>query len=540
MTPRHLDSLRSLFSSLCEDSMTSQELAGLEDKLRDDPAALSEFVAYLDLHAALDWEFSRKESVRPGKSEETEAEEDQNDPGIFQHDDTIARATDTMPLPARRAAWFSKHISRDSIVITAVLFLAVGLVLGRLYMSNGTDDGTRKTAEKPAPAAKHVAILNGESEVTWIEGQRTKAHDPRLWPGEKLVIDGGLIDLKYLTGARVVIEGPAEFVVGGTEAQGKEIARSSSPHPSRLTPQSSANSGYLARGKLVARCKTKASKGFTIHTPHAQVVDLGTEFGVDVKLGGAIRLLVFEGKVDAVPQRDGSWASRTLVANEAMTIDRDSTEVPVQSATLLAEFSRARSWSPKTNLLANAGFESATKIPHGWPKKPARWTGDVSRIVRSEQGITPASGMHMLRFVETLGGSKHDGVGCNERQLIDLRSRRDQIQAGGVVATLSATFNRVAKDERTDDAFVLEIYAPKRIPSKGEFVGSPLVRQTFTTDADPSTWQAVSVQAALPNSTRFLLVDIAALENRYNNQQPPEFDGHYMDDVRLTLDSTED
>jgi ferric-dicitrate binding protein FerR (iron transport regulator) len=50
----------------------------------------------------------------------------------------------------------------------------------------------------------------------------------------------------------------------------------------------------LRRGKLLGRCETPASQGFTVHTPNATVVDLGTHFGVGVE-SGSTETVVYEG-----------------------------------------------------------------------------------------------------------------------------------------------------------------------------------------------------------------------------------------------------
>ncbi|MCG8587308.1 MAG: hypothetical protein MI757_21595, partial [Pirellulales bacterium] len=139
-------------------------------------------------------------------------------------------------------------------------------------------------------------------------------------------------------GAKVVIEGPAEFVVGGKqEAEGgKEgnrhqgtkaqiegkSARSSSPQSSPLNPHpSSANSGYLSLGRLVARCDSPESKGLSIVTPTARVVDLSTEFAVEVRRDGKTKLHVFEGKVEL--NSDEGKTTRVVLAGDSLLVARD-------------------------------------------------------------------------------------------------------------------------------------------------------------------------------------------------------------------------
>jgi hypothetical protein len=73
---------------------------------------------------------------------------------------------------------------------------------------------------------------------------------------------------------KLVIEGPADWTIDGD------------------------NNATLKRGKLVATVP-KQAVGFTVVTPTARLVDLGTEFGVRVSDGGSTELLVLRGAVDA-------------------------------------------------------------------------------------------------------------------------------------------------------------------------------------------------------------------------------------------------
>ncbi|MGB1124852.1 MAG: LamG-like jellyroll fold domain-containing protein, partial [Phycisphaeraceae bacterium] len=57
------------------------------------------------------------------------------------------------------------------------------------------------------------------------------------------------------------------------------------------------NALHLHTGKLVGLCKTETSKGFTVRTDHADIIDLGTEFGVEVN-GNQVTTTVFTGQVE--------------------------------------------------------------------------------------------------------------------------------------------------------------------------------------------------------------------------------------------------
>lgn len=125
-------------------------------------------------------------------------------------------------------------------------------------------------------AAPQVATITGETECTWA----TPAEEfPGGQPGDNLPaqkplsLQSGCVEMTLANGIRLAIEGPARF-----ELQS----------PERLT---------LNAGKLLAQVPPKAT-GFTVVTPHAEIVDLGTEFTVEVAQGGLARVAVIRGKVN--------------------------------------------------------------------------------------------------------------------------------------------------------------------------------------------------------------------------------------------------
>lgn len=85
------------------------------------------------------------------------------------------------------------------------------------------------------------------------------------------VLDAGVMEVVYANGARILFQAPARFDL--------------------LTPESL----HLHRGRLTARVPPSAI-GFTVTTPTADVIDLGTEFGVSAG-EHASEVHVFEGEV---------------------------------------------------------------------------------------------------------------------------------------------------------------------------------------------------------------------------------------------------
>ncbi|HEX7899850.1 MAG TPA: FecR domain-containing protein [Planctomycetota bacterium] len=97
----------------------------------------------------------------------------------------------------------------------------------------------------------------------------------RVKMGEGLYLGDAMLRLAFDRGVWLTVEGPAEMdVVSGMKM-------------------------IIRRGRATARVEP-LGQGFTLETPEARVVDLGTEFGVDVDSAGATGVAVFEGEVDVL------------------------------------------------------------------------------------------------------------------------------------------------------------------------------------------------------------------------------------------------
>lgn len=201
----------------------------------------------------------------------------------------------------------------------------------------------------------------------------------------------------------------------------------------------------------------------------------------------------------------------------------------------------SRTWA--ANLVINPGFETREPIGNGLPSTYGDWNGNRSSIVTSDNGITPRSGQRMLRIEGTSysGDGAGASVGGNVVQIIDVSQWAAQIATGRVLLTVSAYFNRIGGDGQTDTEFGVDIFAfsdsPANYPSHG-FSGY-LRRQTntFWSDANTSTWQQLSTTAVLPAGTTYVVIGVTAAENVFNDLSYPEFDGHYADDVDVTIDA---
>lgn len=85
----------------------------------------------------------------------------------------------------------------------------------------------------------------------------------------------------------------------------------------------SVNSGYLPVGKLTGKIATSNAKGFTVRTPTATVIDVGTEFGVEVGETGETTSHVFRGAVNLVTMTaSGESTGFILSQNASARVER--------------------------------------------------------------------------------------------------------------------------------------------------------------------------------------------------------------------------
>ncbi|WDI43755.1 LamG domain-containing protein [Bremerella sp. P1] len=147
----------------------------------------------------------------------------------------------------------------------------------------------------PTLDADAVATLTRAVDVQWAEGQSPLHIDASLRP-KRIRLNEGLIQLEFFSGATVVVEGPAEFVI------------------------ESALRCRLLFGKVRADVPMQA-RGFTIAHNSLDAVDLGTEFAMRVEKSGNGEIHVLEGDV-SLRTRDGK-EKRKLKVGEAVSYDAD-------------------------------------------------------------------------------------------------------------------------------------------------------------------------------------------------------------------------
>ncbi len=151
----------------------------------------------------------------------------------------------------------------------------------------------------PPPAAS-VAMISGSVHAEWSSNEHPTAIGDRLWDNEgPRWLHKGTVKIEFDYGAEVIIEGPAEFELES---------------PDEMT---------LLSGRLFAAVPERAT-GFTVHTPNSTVIDLGTEFGIQVDYDGSTGVHMFKGKASLVPGAPGEkQVGLELLAGRAKAVTRN-------------------------------------------------------------------------------------------------------------------------------------------------------------------------------------------------------------------------
>ena len=131
--------------------------------------------------------------------------------------------------------------------------------------------------DRDKPPGNPVARLVTSVDADWRDIEPTPG---ALLEAGRFHLDAGTVELEFNRGARVTLQGPSRF-----ELMNADLL-------------------HVSSGNLVARIPEEAI-GFTIVTDEAEVVDLGTEFGLRVDDGQQTEVHVIEGLVEVFP-RDAS------------------------------------------------------------------------------------------------------------------------------------------------------------------------------------------------------------------------------------------
>jgi hypothetical protein len=247
-------------AAVCHDSASDEQVRALNELLRRDDAARDEYILRLELHSRL-----------------------ASEPDLFAltNENKAAPGANILPLQARPRAT-ARKLTWGVALAACVAILAAGWW------------GLRPTqpTERLGTTSKAIAMLDRAVDAQWNQSGEAPRLGAPLETGW-LRLNSGLAQIVFYSGARVVIEGPAELqLISPSEA--------------------SCRSGRLTGAVPPQAC------GFRMRTPQIDVTDVGTVFGLDVR-DRRTELHVFKGNVDFEPA--GGAARQNLQEGSAVVAE---------------------------------------------------------------------------------------------------------------------------------------------------------------------------------------------------------------------------
>ncbi len=261
-------------------ALSEPENRRLNDLLRHDDQARSFLLAYGSIHARLSWEYGPTLADKP-LARFSHAEDDACRPRPDR--------TDQEEPGFNWLAWLSRR--RPSLFRLGWAFAALAFVVGILVMTN-------LRPSQPAPLAVVTRCLGAQT----ADSRGAIRPGQRLGPG-RLSLDAGTMEVTIQNGARILLEGPATL-----ELQ---------------TPMRA----YLQAGRAVVHVPEAAS-GFVLETRDANVLDVGTEFGVKVGPDRGTEVQVYQGSVFTSAKSAGGRTNspQRMLAGSAARLDPDATD----------------------------------------------------------------------------------------------------------------------------------------------------------------------------------------------------------------------
>lgn len=164
-------------------------------------------------------------------------------------------------------------------------------------------------------------------------------------------------------GSMNLLEGFAEIVLDGGAVAVIEA-------PARFTLES-ANALYLQQGRLVVKINRTSEEAFVVRSPHASIVDYGTEFGVQVDASSNTLTHVYQGKVEL---RSGSNPLRfekslTLTPDQAGQADIQGQLSKKRGVS--EQFVRAEEFDIRLKASRGSGYHRWLIYSHALRKDPA-------------------------------------------------------------------------------------------------------------------------------------------------------------------------
>jgi ferric-dicitrate binding protein FerR (iron transport regulator) len=304
LLPDEMAELKRLVAAKSDDALSLAERDQLEQLLSASREARSMYISYMQLDAGLDWRIRGRDSLQKLAGAPRLSAF-----GYQRNGSTSAALTDVSGWCER--ASLKRHRARRRLVyVGAALAASLACVLASAVwlLSGGSSATSQPLAASPPVGEAAARIVALSDDCNWFLENRRDG-DGVVLPGDKVRLTRGQLRLDFACGATVTMRSPAALEV--------------------LSPMRT----RAVLGTLTAHVE-KGAEGFTVETPRTTVVDLGTDFGIDVTDHGSTDVVVFKGAVDLHSDGiEGLLSRQRLGAGEGVRVSGEGTASRIVSIT---------------------------------------------------------------------------------------------------------------------------------------------------------------------------------------------------------------
>ena len=208
-------------------------------------------------------------------------------------EDELMRRVRGIPIRGSRRPW-----------VWGVLAAAAVLLVATLAAVSWPKGHGKAPAPPPLAAAPEIRSGSGLALLVTLEAARWEPDQrgPReqgsiLGPG-RIRLRSGRVSLSFFSGVTLTLEGPADLELVSIDRV------------------------FCHRGRLRARVP-KGAEGFVVASAGSAVVDLGTEFALNVEADGKARVMVFEGLAEAALLDSAGSPTRTQLVEQSKSFELD-------------------------------------------------------------------------------------------------------------------------------------------------------------------------------------------------------------------------
>lgn len=381
--------LHHLFTAKADGTIAPEEHERLCAVLKDSANARQQWFAFQDAEAAL-LAWSQRESLRRDEGaglhpRGSELGETKRDPANHAHDES--------PNPRDSLALLPQFLRYFGAVAAGIVISLIAWGLWPKQAEHATPRSSNMAARDEATTSS-VAMLSRGVNMEWDRTLAAPVLHAPLPPGV-LRLQKGVAEIEFFQGARLCIEGPAEI---------------------RLI---SAGEAFCRYGRFSAHVPSQA-RGFRLGTPKGDIVDLGTDFGLDLN-DTSPELHVFKGEVELHQPR---MEMRKLTTGTAAGLGQPAQTLVANAAA----FTFSHDLDERVTTSRREAFGR-------WQTASARWNDDAG--IRLHLDFQDEEGARSLRNVAAHGADIAAGtiVGCNwtegrwpGKRALQFRSMSDRVR----------------------------------------------------------------------------------------------------------------